>query len=477
MVLSMCVEQGLLAALGSHLFSWHREVRRQGEGLGIGSDLTRAVARLVMLDWDINFLQLARANHILYYLYHRYVDDTNNATAALAPGKRWSREEGRMVLHPHLVQEDLDTPADERTMREVVHLANSISNMVQFTGDCPSLNHSKKMPLLDLQVWVDGNKLLWEHYRKPMANPLVMMEISAMPAQMKRTALTQEVVRIQRNTRRGLPWETTVRHLNHFSERLKLSGYSQDYRFQIIQAGVKGYEKMVEVEDAGGRPVNKPRTWEEDLRQKKKELQKSSWYRKGGFHVPLFVPHTPGGELVRRMKQKEGENNQGRQVRFKIVGKAGVTLEQKLRKSNPWNGEKCGRARCFPCMGEGGGDCWREGVCYTLWCGDCGEMVAAYKGETGRNGYSRGAEHLDALDQRNEDMSVLWAHSVHHHQARVGVQYLMKVTTYHTDALDRQVRERVNISSFKGQFLMNRRTEMGGLRVERTQYRRWGVID
>ena len=86
------------------------------------------------------------------------------------------------------------------------------------------------------------------------------------------------------------------------------------------------------------------------------------------------------------------------------------------------------------------------------------------------------AEHLDALDQRNEDKSVLWAHSVHHHQARVGVQYLMKVTTCHTDALDRQVRERVNISSFKGQFLMNRRTEMGGLRVERTQYRRWGVI-
>ena len=36
---------------------------------------------------------------------------------------------------------------------------------------------------------------------------------------------------------------------------------------------------------------------------------------------------------------KEAENNQGRRVRFIIIGKGGVTLEQKLRKSNPWRGK------------------------------------------------------------------------------------------------------------------------------------------
>ena len=34
--------------------------------------------------------------------------------------------------------------------------------------------------------------------------------------------------------------------------------------------------------------------------------------------------------------------------------------------------------------------------------------------------------------------------------------------------------ERVRISNFEGESLMNRRNEMGGIRVERTQYRRWG---
>ena len=49
-----------------------------------------------------------------------------------------------------------------------------------------------------------------------MANALLMMEMSAMPATMKRTALTQEVVRIRRNTHPGLPWANTVSHLNSF---------------------------------------------------------------------------------------------------------------------------------------------------------------------------------------------------------------------------------------------------------------------
>ena len=40
--------------------------------------------------------------------------------------------------------------------------------------------------------------------------------------------------------------------------------------------------------------------------------------------------------------------------------------------------------------------------------------------------------------------------------------------------LDRQLMERVKITNFKGPLLMNRRNEMGGLRVERMQYRRWG---
>ena len=68
-------------------------------------------------------------------------------------------------------------------------------------------------------------------------------------------------------------------------------------------------ERTLAVERRGGRPVNRLRSWGEDECQKKKELQDKNWFRAGGFDVPLFVPHTPKGELARRMKENEVLNN------------------------------------------------------------------------------------------------------------------------------------------------------------------------
>ena len=100
--------------------------------------------------------------------------------------------------------------------------------------------------------------------------------------------------------------------------------------------------------------------------------------------------------------------------------------------------------------------------------------VAAYFGETGRYAYCRSGEHLDNLALQDEDKSILWANSVHHHNNRVDVKYMMKVSGMHKEPLDRQIMKRIKISNFQGPALMNRRNEMGGLRVERWKYRRWG---
>ena len=58
-------------------------------------------------------------------------------------------------------------------MREVVKMASCINEMIQMTGDCPSLKNDGRMPLLNTKVWVEGELLLYENYRKPMANPLI----------------------------------------------------------------------------------------------------------------------------------------------------------------------------------------------------------------------------------------------------------------------------------------------------------------
>ena len=90
------------------------------------------------------------------------------------------------------MEEDKTTPEDMRTMRKVVKMSNSINTMIHLTGNCLLMHEEGKMPLLDPQVWVEGKTVQYEHFRKPMANPLMMLEILAMSENMKRTVLTQD---------------------------------------------------------------------------------------------------------------------------------------------------------------------------------------------------------------------------------------------------------------------------------------------
>ena len=115
-------------------------------------------------------------------------------------------------------------------------------------------------------------------YRKHMATPFPMTDMSTMPSKVKKTMMVQEVVRIRRDLRQGLPWNVTVKHLNNFCQRMKASRYDQSNRFQVLKSGVEGFEKMLEVKRGGGRPINRQRSWEEEERQKKKELQSKVWY-------------------------------------------------------------------------------------------------------------------------------------------------------------------------------------------------------
>ena len=69
---------------------------------------------------------------------------------------------------------------------------------------------------------------------------------------------------------------------------------------------------------------------------------------------------------------------------------------------------------------------------------------------------------------------MLWLHSKFHHQEREDVGYSMRVTGGYSTPLDRQIMERIHISNFKGPVLLNRKNELGGVLIERTQYRRWG---
>ena len=78
-VLSQVIKISTLAILSMHSYQWNKDVKLQEEGAPIGLEIAGALARIVMLWWDKQFMKLLADNNILIHLYKRYIDDQNMA--------------------------------------------------------------------------------------------------------------------------------------------------------------------------------------------------------------------------------------------------------------------------------------------------------------------------------------------------------------------------------------------------------------
>merc|ERR1712208_89683 len=95
-------------------------------------------------------------------------------------------------------------------------------------------------------------------------------------------------------------------------------------------------------------------------------------------------------------------------------------------------------------MGEGG-DCRKKSIGYEIGCDECSETKSVlYHGETSKNAYVRGLQHLDNYKYKIQS-SALYKHAQTDHQSRLDVKYSMKVKSNFKDTLTRQVNEGVRI--------------------------------
>ena len=76
----------------NHTYKWNGEVRLQSTGGGIGDKLAQAAARLVMIWFDGQFLNLLDNANITISFYKRYVDDGNLKLPAIEEGLVWNME-------------------------------------------------------------------------------------------------------------------------------------------------------------------------------------------------------------------------------------------------------------------------------------------------------------------------------------------------------------------------------------------------
>ena len=82
---------------------------------------------------------------------------------------------------------------------------------------------------------------------------------------------------------------------------------------------------------------------------------------------------------------------------------------------------------------------------------------STYAGETGRNSYSHGKEHLDAL-RREDEENPLWKHRLVEHGG-TKAEFSMKVVGRFYSCLVRQVNEAVRIEMSVADCIMNSKVE------------------
>ena len=394
------------------------------------------------------------------YLLLFYVDDTNLAVEELEPGSRLV--DGKVVVVKEEVEGDKVIPGDLRTARVIQTIANSICETIQMTVDCPSNYESGWMPLLDLQVRVaSDNTLDYKFFSKKVSNPILLMKSSALPDKVKRDSLVQQAMTRLRNTRRTLPWQVAADTLTEFALRLKWSGYNARYRAEVLQAAVRGYEKLLEAVDRGERPLHRPREWEAQARRQKKLIAKAAWYRPA--HTVTFVPATPGGELTCLLREVLQEEGQRLGLNIRAVEQGGTSLKRKLTGGDLKGGELCGQPDCLLCKSGVKGGCHRRaGVVYKGTCNICenANIVAAYYGESAFSGYYRTNVHAKEIEKRDLENAFAKHLNIYHPEKEGDPSvFTIRVIQTFRKPMPRQTTEAVFIHNSDADILMNSKAE------------------
>ena len=409
-MMAACLEIGVRAIYDLHTYQFGGKIFAQTDGGPIGLSITGACSKVVMGVWSVKVNKILIENNIKIWLASGYIDDMRYLTSSIREGVRWCDKEQKMVEKEEWRIEDTapGENKEQRTSREILKVMNSIYKNVQFTRETCQDFKNGRLPTLDFTLWIEqgegeGARMLYSFYEKELGSKYCIMEQGAMSEQMKRSTLSQEVIRRMVNTSEMVEQAERNKILEIFAEKMSRSGYSRRTVQDIMVAGLKGYETKLRKAKSEHRGIHRSSRDTQNKRIKNKLLGKTTWYknkknkgegcpkqgraqekmRKGGYRrggnkendaedtpisAVMFVPRTHNGELATRLRQAESEIQKVGKTKVKIVEETGNMSKSMIHKANPWAGEKCERSDCMICnTGEKNGDCRRRNVCYQTW--------------------------------------------------------------------------------------------------------------
>ena len=112
-----------------------------------------------------------------------------------------------------------------------------------------------------------------------------------------------------RNTKFELGPEVRKLHLDKFMLKLKNSGYNTKFRKEILDSGLKAYNKMLDDDKSGTKTMYRSKEWNQDARNDLKSRKKVNWWNSDNSKVQyksvLFVTPTPGGSLQKSSRREK----------------------------------------------------------------------------------------------------------------------------------------------------------------------------
>jgi hypothetical protein len=460
-MVAIMVEIAVIKVMKTHFYKFKDTIRRQYDGGSIGLRLTGEVAEMRMLDWDIKAREKIRSAGAEEAMYARYVDDVDHVYRVLADGSIYNTTTGKIEIDAGKTITDRDRDKDLITFEVIRDIINTIDPDIQMTGDVPSQNKSRRVPVLDTEMFMKENRIMFSFYSKPMATNYVIPDRSAHPKKVKRTTLIQEGVRRLLNVSPDLPDQERIDVMEAFDLKMRYSGYVRKYRWNIIESAFAIYETKVSEDQNGIRPLYRHREFKREEREKKKARSRETWYQgeeNAPNMAPLIVDPTPNGTMYNEMLQVCKEFKATHKIGIKVVQRGGQKLSRAI-KSNPLGSAGCLREKCSVCKGKKKGKCDKPGIGYRQTCMDCEEIgkSATYEGESSRTAFQRGAEHDRELEKKSED-SPLWKHSSIHHPEGVA-RFQMEVTGTHKSVVERMCDEIVRIKVSNSKIILNSKND------------------
>ena len=170
----------------------------------------------------------------------------------------------------------------------------------------------------------EGQVIIYKFYRKPMRNKMTILKRSAQPENMKVATMSSEIVRRLKTTSEFLSKDTFCDILETFMDELAEMGYGLDWRKRVLVSSIRGYMRVLRKVENGEVTRNREGYMTKGHRRYKKFCGKTEWFedqederewermgasgpgrhQKAGKRTTegvIFIPHTPGSYLKKRM--------------------------------------------------------------------------------------------------------------------------------------------------------------------------------